>query len=164
MNKELLKWGEDGEKAVMEVILESYDNTIVYALFESGNNSAPLMHCSKELDKIVAPDLFVFKGKQLCYIECKRKHQWVEWDGILQTGINTRNWHSYKKLHELTGVNFRLMFIHQDSGSLGDDGVYLVNINEAPFREWKGGGEVFWKLEQMKKWSYSDILLKKLKA
>ena len=69
------------------------------------------------LQKLVAPDFFVFGSQQLFWAECKRKRVFT-WHRKTQrwtTGIDLYHWRDYLQVAEVTRTPVWLLFLHENS-------------------------------------------------
>ena len=165
--KELLKFGEEGEKAIAEYFIEH--NKIVSPLYQYGLNTAP---CAFAIDsKIVLPDLLVFYYGNSNFVECKRKQRWITYKYGLETGMDRRLYNNYMLLNKESNIPLYFVFIHEEKEPIG---VYYVNSNIKPHRIWDGinssNGKrieeemVLWSFDQLKLFKNYNQILEKLKC
>lgn len=126
-----LAMGQEGEHLIANYFLSS--SCIVLPLYQFSTSCAPAWFTAS--GKIVAPDLFVIKNKTLFFVEVKYKQRWINWEGIIQTGLDRRHYDEYKRIADVTGLPVYLIFIHEKEPPFG---IYYTTISAQIDREWNG--------------------------
>ncbi len=127
---EKLQEGRDGEKALSLALLK-YGCTIM-PLYQFESNTTPLV--LNKTHNYTMMDLYVVKGmnKHNFWIDCKRKTEWVEWAGIIQTGFDMKHYKEYKNFCQEHNVKGYIFFIQTNDITYGgktfEKGVYYVNV------------------------------------
>jgi hypothetical protein len=72
--------------------------------------------------QLICPDLLVFKGERVLWIEAKSKSAftWHRISGTWQTGIDRRHWRDYLEVERVTPFPVWLMFLHAPGNSAKD--------------------------------------------
>lgn len=149
--KDALAFGQDGEKEVASLLLKK--GYAVLPLYQFEDDISPKII---EINgSHISPDLTIFKQNKCTFLEVKRKRQWVEFKGVIETGCNYCHYLHYKKIANLTGVDLFMAFLHEEKMPTG---IFFVNINEKG-RYWDGivnGKKVsppmfFWNIKSLKK-------------
>lgn len=149
--KENLKFGEEGEKQIAELLIK--DGNYILPLYQFDANHPP--YVLGQTDKYISPDLIVLKNNEIIFIEVKRKNKWNTFGNMYQTGVDYRKYIQYKELSLKTGIPFNIYFIHETMDPIG---IYVINILH-PGNYWSGevaGKKVypamyFWNLNSMTK-------------
>lgn len=128
--KDALKFGEEGEELIAELLIQK--GYSVLPLYQFTAEFAPKI-LSKQ-SGFISPDLTVFKSGKVMFIEVKSKQRWVKFNGIIETGCNYRHYKHYKDLSESLNIDLHLVFNHtQDK----PEGLYTINILNSG-RYWDG--------------------------
>lgn len=149
--QENLKFGEEGEKLIAELLIN--DGYYVMPLYQFEATHAP--HILGSNHEFISPDLIIFKDSITKYIEVKRKNKWNNYQNKYTTGIDYRKYIQYKTLSQLTQIPFELYFIHEVIEPIG---IFQIDI-QTPGEYWDGKvyGEqrysamYFWNHTQLKK-------------
>ncbi|WP_445202058.1 hypothetical protein [Tenuifilum sp.] len=148
--KEKLEFGQDGEHEVALVLLDM--GVSVLPLYQFDSDHAPyILGAGKRL---ISPDLFCFGNKSFM-VEVKTKNQWVEFRGVVETGIEQKHYNHYKQVQEMTGLDVFLFFNHKEKQPIG---LYFCKLDEYT-RVWDGSAKgkqvhppmVFYNIEVLKK-------------
>lgn len=150
--KELLKFGEEGEKEVALKLLDI--GYTVLPLYQFNKEHAPFLLSKK--GKITLPDLDCYnENKESIYIEVKSKKQWNTTNGIIETGFDLKHFKEYKKIQEKTQKEVWIVFNHKGKY----EGFYTIKLNNV-HRIWDGKNNngikkfkplVFYKKDSLKK-------------
>lgn len=105
----------------------------------------------------IAPDLFVFRGADVFWVEAKHKtaFSWHRATARWVTGIDRKHFREYNEVMRLTGWPVWLFFLHlggtaKDSpdgspcGLFGNDLSYLVDHINHEHENWGKSGMVYW--------------------
>lgn len=65
-------------------------------------------------EKLILPDLTCWSDGENYFAECKRKKQWVKWEGRYETGLNQKHFNHYERLKAVTGQRVFLFFVQED--------------------------------------------------
>jgi len=130
--EEMLAFGQDGEKEIASVLIKNGVSLIPLYQFEH-ESKAPFLLSDNET--IILPDLTCF-SENAFFVECKRKNQWVHFNGRVETGLNVRHYQSYKKVKEITKLNVYLFFKHENEMP----GIYYneIDVLNSNSRIWNG--------------------------
>jgi hypothetical protein len=68
--------------------------------------------------EFVTPDMLVFGSHGMFWVEAKTKtaFTWYRKNGTWQDGIDLRHWEHYLEVHQRTGIDIWLFFLHGDAG------------------------------------------------
>jgi len=125
-----LLFGEEGEK---EIAISLINNGVaLMPMYQFTKEAAPYL--LDKINKITAPDLFCIKNGKCLFVEVKTKNQWVNWQGVLQTGYNTNHLQSYIKISKIYGINVFICFNHKEIPPIGK---FYIEIQDY-FRHWNG--------------------------
>jgi hypothetical protein len=105
-----LKFGEEGEKLVAEILINK--NVVVSPLYQFETKyGAPF--AIGNFGKVNLPDLSCWAKGESFFVECKRKNQWVNNYRGLETGLDQRHYKEYKTIKNKTGQKVFIFFIHE---------------------------------------------------
>ena len=107
------------------------ENVVVMPLYQFTAEHAP--HIVNKDEFITCPDLICF-GKSVFFAEVKTKQRWINFNGVLETGIDYKHYLQYKKAAEITNIKVFLFFRHLVKKPLG---VFSVELNTYT-RYWDG--------------------------
>jgi len=113
---------------------------------------------------LVAPDMLVFKGTKITWVECKHKtvfswhfrtERWV-------TGIDLHHWEDYQKVADRTERPFWLFFLHVETeanpsgelcptGLFGNDMASLKKDFNHTHPNWGRHGMIYWAADKLRK-------------
>jgi len=127
--KELLEFGEEGEHEVADFLINR--GVKILPLYQFTPDTTPYIFSKDE--KIISPDLICFSDTAFM-VEVKTKNQWVEFRGVIETGIDKRLFLQYKKIQELTKIDFYVFFNHKTNEPTG---FYFCKLDDYT-REWDG--------------------------
>lgn len=128
-----LKWGEEGEKGVATMLINK--GVTVAPLYQFNNHdSAPV--CLGHGFALTLPDLTCWNDGVNFFVECKRKNQWVRFNGNIETGLNQKHFDVYEQVKARTGQSVYLFFVHD--GEM--PGTYYGEIHalKPHMRRWDG--------------------------
>jgi hypothetical protein len=113
---------------------------------------------------LIAPDLFVFKGKEAFWIEAKHKtaFTWHRITGRWVTGIDLRHYADYCTVDDSTPWPVWLLFLHdggqaKDSPDNSPSGLFgnrldvLRRCENHRHNNWGRSGMVYWAVESLQK-------------
>lgn len=129
-----LAYGQDGEREIAYKMMQG--GFYVLPLYQFTASVAPIIETIKE-KHLISPDLICFKDGKVCFVESKRKNQWVTFTGENETGINLRHYNEYKTLSDETGIPLFLTFLQE---SKEPTGIYFTEIHNEHTRSWNGYG------------------------
>jgi len=128
--EDCLKFGEEGEKEIAISLIKN--KVALMPMYQFNKENAPYL--IDKINKITAPDLFCIINGNCLFVEVKTKNQWVNWQGILQTGYNTRHLESYIKISNLYKINVYICFNHKEQEPTGR---FYIEIQDY-YRQWNG--------------------------
>lgn len=128
--EDLLKFGEEGEKEIAILLINN--KVALMPMYQFAKENAPYL--IDKIHKITAPDLFCIKNGYCLFVEVKTKNQWVMWEGILQTGCDTRLLESYLIISKLYKINVYICFNHKKQEPTGR---FYIEIQDF-YRKWDG--------------------------
>ena len=171
---EALEIGKTGESLIARYFLRlQYSVLPIYKIADS-ERKGPVLH-SATSGALVAPDMLVFKGRQVLWIEAKHKaaftwhrntSQWV-------TGINLHHYQQYLTIqNERPEWPIWLLFLHQDgvakdtpdgkvspAGLFGNSLSYLRENEHHRHLNYGTSGMVYWSIDALKYLAHlSDLL------
>ena len=127
--KDMLSFGEDGEHEVAQILLKNGISVMPLYQFESTHSPFII----KETNKIIAPDLICFKND--CFlVEVKTKNQWVEYKGVIETGLDLRLYKHYEEIQKATNKEFFIFFNQKEKEPTG---FFYCKLNDYT-RIWDG--------------------------
>lgn len=113
--------------------------------------------------RLVAPDMFVFKGPQVMWVEAKRKSAftWHRKTGCFVTGIDRHHYHDYLELQKSSTLPLWIMFL-QDGGQakdsppspaglFGNEIGYLSQHIHHEHDNWGRHGMVYWEIDALRR-------------
>jgi len=162
--QEQLQIGKTGESLIASYfkkrgynVLPVYDKTDVDfkgpQLFLADGNS------------LVAPDMLVFKGEKVYWVEAKHKSAftWYRKSKQWLTGIDVKHFEQYLKVSETTPWPVWILFLHRNgtakdtppgmispTGLFGAEIQYLKIYEHHRHENWGKGGMVYWAHESLK--------------
>ena len=129
--KDLLKFGQEGEKEVAEILISK--NIATIPLYQFISDSTPIIITKDQ--NYTLPDLICFKNISDCFfVEVKTKNKWVKFNNKFETGMNERLYKEYKAIKEVTGRNVYVFFNHKKQNPVG---IYAVELDSIS-RIWDG--------------------------
>jgi len=154
------------------VLLDWFNRHGYSALHIVGDGSGPrLMTPSKA---VVCPDLLVFKGNAIRWIESKSKSAftWYRKTQTFQTGIDRFYWSEYQQIRSVSGCDVWLVFLQMPgqvakdtpAGMASPSGLYAGEILELASKvdhEFDGegkGGMMYWNESAFKKLANAEDL------
>jgi hypothetical protein len=155
-----LAFGSEGEHIIGGLLMSQSFYVLPHYQFANTDVVPKFLSISGSLS---SPDMFVVKGGQLNYVECKVKRRWVRWDGKLETGIDRDDYNSYLTSSRDTGVPCRVFFIHIKQEPKG---IFMVNVDNPNTRSWTGYSPdnskiqkpmVFWPVEELKQLTVNNF-------
>ena len=130
---EKLAFGEEGEKVVMEYLLNQ--GRICLPMYQFNPKTAPKI--MTPYGEVTSPDFITIHGRnRTIYAESKRKKMWVtsyNHDTERETGIDNRHFKAYCQLVKVTGTPLELYFIHEE---MDPKGLYRIVLKEVMIDEW----------------------------
>ncbi|MDY0292920.1 MAG: hypothetical protein RBR02_11370 [Desulfuromonadaceae bacterium] len=167
---ETLEYGLAGESAIAGW-LKSHGYTIlpVYEkIFDSGKG--PQLYTPE--DALIAPDLLVYRGNRVLWIEAKRKtaFSWHRLTRRWVTGIDLRHYEDYCRVADCAPWPVWLLFLHEGgqakdsppnspAGLFGETLAYLRGHENHRHENWGVGGMVYWAVEHLRQLAgLSDVL------
>ncbi|MDP2676061.1 MAG: hypothetical protein Q8O83_00010 [bacterium] len=160
-----LKYGQVGESRIAEW-LKSRGNSIlpVYEIEKQTGKGPRLFSPDRS---IIAPDMFIFKGKDCFWIEAKHKTAFT-WHRITNrwvTGIDLKHYGDYCIIDDYSPFPVWLLFLHEggqakDSPSDSPKGLfgnaleYLRTHENHRHENWGNSGMVYWAIEALKRMQY----------
>lgn len=132
---QMLKFGEEGERIAAEKLLSK--GVAVSPLYQFSPDSPPFL--LTDIERVILPDLTCWKNGANFFVECKRKKQWVSWNGELETGLDLRHFNDYLKVKKITGSSIYIFFIHEDTMKQ-NSGIFYneIEILKPNSRVWDG--------------------------
>lgn len=128
--KELLKFGEQGEKEVALLLMQK--GYTVLPLYQFNKEHAPFLLSKK--NKITLPDLDCYhKSKPNIFVEVKSKNKWNITNEITETGFDLKHFKEYEKIQEETQKEVWIVFNHKGAS----EGLYTIKLNKY-HRQWNG--------------------------
>lgn len=116
-----LQYGEDGEKLIGENFMSK--GFCILPVYQFTKQSAPLLY--SQYANYILPDMVVLRNSECAFVEAKRKRQYVCWNGKVETGIDYRKYLQYMKVHELTGLDVIVVFLHEIQEPTG---IFWLNL------------------------------------
>lgn len=110
-----LEWGEEGEELVASYLIGC--GVTIAPLYQFNADQAPFLLNNKE--KLILPDLTCWNKGVGYFVECKRKNQWVSFDGNIETGLDQKHYSHYQKIKRATGQNVWIFFLHEKQDPQG---------------------------------------------
>ena len=161
--KELLVFGEEGEKEVATYLIKKGIN--ILPLYQFNNDKAPLIINTESNYK--SPDLTCFQNGNCYFIEVKTKRRWTIClkTNRIETGCSYRLYQEYFNLSKKTKIKLYIIFNHINNKPFNQinensSGFFAVNIEEKG-RYWDGINEktgkiiheptYFWELKKLKR-------------
>jgi len=131
---EKLAYGEEGEKQVVEYLLNQ--GRMCLPMYQFNPKQAPVWNT--QIGDVISPDIISIKGlNEMIFVECKRKKQWVPQkynpNTFRETGIDMRHWTKYSYLVRNTDITMELYFLQEGDES----GLYRIDITPEFLREIK---------------------------
>lgn len=155
-----LSYGDAGESAIAQrlrqrgfSVLPAYEKII-------STGKGPQLYLPDGM--LIAPDLLVFKGRNVLWIEAKHKTAFT-WHRITErwcTGIDLRHYEQYQQVERHTPWNVWLLFLHDGgqakdsppnspSGLFGNALSYLIRHENHRSMNWGNSGMVYWAVESL---------------
>lgn len=153
-------YGQAGESAIARqlrsrgfAVLPAYEKIL-------STGKGPQLYLPK--GAIIAPDLLVFKGANVLWIEAKHKSAF-SWHRITErwcTGIDLRHYEHYQRVEKESPWHVWLLFLHdggqaKDSppnsphGLFGNALAYLTQHENHRSMNWGNSGMVYWAVESL---------------
>ena len=113
--------GRVGENAIASWLRSGGWNVLPAYEIETPTGKGPRLFTAT-LGELVTPDMLVFKGRCIRWVEAKTKSSftWYRTRECWQDGVDKRHWMDYCKVAELTGWQTWLLFLH-GPGSVAKD-------------------------------------------
>lgn len=127
---DLLAIGQDGEHEVAELLINK--GAKVLPLYQFDPTHAPYIIEHNSI--FISPDLICFNSGKCYFAEVKTKNQWVEYKGVVETGLDKRLYEQYKMLKDATNINVYLFFNHKKKDPTG---IYYCELDQYT-RIWDG--------------------------
>jgi len=160
--KELLDFGQEGEKEIAEILINKGINILPLYQFEP--NKTPKIINNE--NNFISPDLTCFKNGNCFFVEVKSKQRWTicPTTNRIETGCDYRHYKHYLELSEKTGINLIMVFNHINNTPFADkskisNGYFYIDVKEKG-RYWNGYNEktnikihnaiYFWNYDQLK--------------
>jgi hypothetical protein len=162
-----LAFGQMGESRIARWLMsQGYSVLPVYdAQYETGKG--PRVFTAS--GDIVAPDMMVWKGGSIRWIEAKQKTvaTWYRRGAAWQTGIDSRHFDHYCKLRDTSPVPVWLMFLHTQDRHPGRDepwpcptGLFGNDLSilepKARFAPQHHNGMVYWDISSLRRMATLD--------
>jgi len=160
--KEQLKFGQIGEGKISQWLMDKGFSILpVYEkIIDSGKGPQLYFPNGK---KLIAPDMFIFKGNNAFWIEAKHKTAF-SWHRISKrwvTGIDLRHYTDYLEVDDNTEWPVVLFFLHRggqakDSPAESPQGLFgnklsFLRKNESHrHQNWGNSGMVYWSIDKLK--------------
>ena len=131
---------------------------------EKNQGKGPALYCT-DGSTVIAPDLLVFAGDKLVWIEAKHKNAftWFRQKQIWETGIDLRHFKEYKKINMLVNFPVWLLFLHRGgtakdsmqspAGLYGGEITFLDNNISHQSDKYGPSGMVYWGIDTLTKFS-----------
>lgn len=159
--RDQLEWGEEGEQSVASYLIGN--GVSVSPLYQFNADCAPYMLTMDE--RIILPDLTCWSRGNNYFVECKRKRQWVNYQGALETGLNKKHYNHYWRVKAKTEQDVYLFFLHEDKGP---NGLYFGELADLephkrvwdglnPNGEWRSPEMVFFPITSLKKANSKEV-------
>jgi hypothetical protein len=158
-----LAYGAEGEHIVANWLLDR--GSAVAPLYQYTNHDqAPVILWDDSARRIrcVLPDLHCYRDGAAYFAEVKRKNQW--WHNrplkCLETGMNVRLWHEYRRVREKTGCPVYIFFLHETMEPTGLFYGEIEDLAKQGPREWTKGDKpkMFVRQEWLRKACELDAL------
>lgn len=167
---ESLERGHAGESAIAEWLKQrGYTILPVYEkIFDTGKG--PQLY-TPDCD-LVAPDLLVYRGDRVLWVEAKRKTAFT-WHRLTErwtTGIDLRHYTDYCRVADCAPWPVWLLFLHEGgqakdsppdspAGLFGNTLDHLRQHENHRHENWGSGGMVYWGIDELKKMAeLSEVL------
>jgi Holliday junction resolvase-like predicted endonuclease len=138
--RELLAFGEEGEKQVAEYLIQK--GVHVLPLYQFKATHAPIILNNQT--HYISPDLTCFKDSICFFVEVKSKNRWAinRNKNKIETGCDFYHYSNYLELSKKTKIDLFLIFNHVNNEPfeiIDDDsnGMFMVSVNEEG-RYWDG--------------------------
>lgn len=132
--REKLKYGEDGEREVANLLIKM--GYSILPLYQFNNENAPLLFTLNK--DLILPDLTVFNAGKVIFVEVKTKNRWTKWKGNTETGFNYRLYQHYIDVMGQTKLNVVAIFNHKTEPPTG---CFCIDLSENYSRVWDGLNE-----------------------
>lgn len=144
-------FGKDGEIIIHNKFVDY--GYLILPVWQFESKCAPLLYGKKE--NYILPDMLIMKDTECAFIEAKRKRQYVNWNGIKETGICFRLYEQYMKIHNKTGIEVFVCFLHEQQEPTG---LFLVNLCTTG-RFWNGRNKDGIQFEKpLYLWNIKDLI------
>jgi hypothetical protein len=155
--EERLKEGQLGESAIANFLISRGWGVLPAYQVETDSGKGPRLFGG--FGQLICPDLLVFRGSKVYWIEAKHKSSftWHRLSQTWQTGIDKRHWLDYLRVGEQTPFPVWLLFLHRNgmakdtpeglvspSGLYGNSISYLRDNVHHESAEWGHSGMVYW--------------------
>lgn len=159
---ESLAKGKTGESDIAKWLISRGASILpVYEIAEN-QYKGPAVYSVDNMN-IIAPDMMVFNGGKITFVEAKHKTAF-SWHRITQqwvTGIDLKHYFEYQKIQEKLSIPVWLMFLHDGgtakdsekspSGLFGNSLDYLINHENHRHNNHGNSGMVYWSINSLKK-------------
>jgi len=159
---ENLRYGVAGESTIARwfrqrgyAVLPAYEK-----LIDSGKG--PRLYLPD--GSLIAPDLLVFKGQKIYWIEAKHKtaFSWHRQTSRWVTGIDLKHYKAYQEVDRITDWPVWLFFLHEGgqakdsppnspSGLFANELSFLVGHENHRHSNWGSSGMVYWAIDSLRK-------------
>lgn len=158
----MLGYGQAGESAIAMWLRRK--GWAVLPVYEKIIDNGKGPHLFLPEGSLIAPDLFVFNGEKVLWIEAKHKtaFSWHRISSRWVTGIDLNHYEDYKRVDLMTPWPVWLMFLHEGgqakdsppdspSGLFGNKLEYLKEHENHQHQNHGRYGMVYWALETLYK-------------
>lgn len=159
--EESLEYGFAGESNIAEWLKSrGYSILPVYEkIFDTGKG--PQLYTPE--DDLIAPDLLVYRGERVLWIEAKHKtaFSWHRLTRRWVTGIDLRHYRDYCRVDEVAPWPVWLLFLHEGgqakdsppnspAGLFGNTLARLREHENHRHDNWGAGGMVYWNIDDLR--------------
>jgi len=170
-----LKAGKVGESQIAQWLKSRGYNILPIYEIEKGQYAGPAVYTADN-NKIIAPDMLVFKDEKVIWVEAKHKNAftWHRMSEQFVTGIDLNHYFDYQKIAKIVVWPVWILFLHREgiaknshqgpTGLFGNDLKYLIKHENHRHKNWGKHGMVYWAVEHLKKIADYPLDLESLKA
>lgn len=160
---ESLKAGQLGESEISRFMIRRGWQVLPAYEVEQGSGKGPRLF--GEYGQLISPDLLVFRGEQVQWVEAKTKSAftWYRVKQKWQTGIDLRHWRDYLKVNASTPFPVWLLFLHRHgmakdtpfgmvspTGLFGNKVAILQGCADHISEKHGPSGMIYWNIDNLK--------------
>lgn len=151
--KEQLAIGKEGEHEIGNYFMNK--NYSILPLYQFEDNIAPKVFTLN--NTLTSPDMFISGNNKCFWVEVKTKFRWVNYNNIIETGINEKHYRQYLSIAEKTTLPIYLIFNHKKTPPIG---YFYIDIKTPYNRIWDGINIADQKYisQPMVFWKYEDLI------